>query len=377
VLRSPEELESVREAWSGLGFGHIDADIDYLQAVVATRAEVVRPYVVLVERDGEPDGMLVGRLEDRVLPARFGYATLWRPSLRCITVVHAGVSGSDSAVQAMVAALLGALADGEADAAFLHRVAVGSPLHAEALSQARPACVERFAAPSRHWAADLPETFEAFERALPKSLRGNARRDGRKLVEAFGDRIEIKRFGAGSELEPMVADLEHVARRTYQRGLGAGFRAVEDLPLVRLALGRGWWSAWVMYVEGSPCAFEIGHVYGDTFFSAAKGFDPDYGRHNVGTFLQMRMLRDLCEDPHVRTVDFGFGDADYKRRCATRGWDETDLVVYAPRVRPLLVGALRNAATGADRVARRMAGKERIARVKRRWRDLRTPGQKA
>jgi hypothetical protein len=374
VLRSQEELDEVRFAWPALGLRTIDTDIDYMRTVAESRAPVIRPHVVLLEEDGEPRAALVGRLEDNVLPARFGYATLWRPRLRCITVLHGGAAGTADEVRELFAALLGALSEGEAQALVVHRVEVGSPLHREASTQPRAACRPRFQAVTRHWSADLPGTFDDFQRSLPKSLRGNARRDGRKLVEALGDRMEIRRLSEPAELDRILADLEEIASKTYQRGLGAGFNAAADAELVKCALDNGWLNAWVMYIDGAPCAFELGHVYGDTFFSDAKGFDPAHRKHNVGTFLQMRMFEDLCEDPRVTAVDFGFGDADYKRRCATRGWDETDLVVYAPAPRPVAVGAVRHAVTGLDLAARRFAGKERIARVKRRWRDLRTPG---
>jgi hypothetical protein len=374
VLRSLEEVEAARETWSGMGFPHIDADIDYFRAVIESRADVIRPHVLILERGGEPEGMLVGRLEEKVIPSRFGYATLWRPVLRCITVVHGGVVGSAPGVRGMIASLLETLSGDEAEAAFLHRVAVDSPLYSEATRQVGLARRDRSAHPTRHWAADLPDSFDAFQKGLPKSLRGNVRRDGRKLVEAVGDRIEIRHFRAEEDLERMIADLEHVASKTYQRGLGAGFRAESERPLVRCAIERGWFNAWIMYIDGAPCAFEIGHVYAGTFFSAAKGFDPASGRHNIGTFLQMRMLKQLCENTEVHTVDFGFGDAAYKRRCATRGWDETDLTLYSPSLRPMIVGSVRNGVAAADQAARRLAGRDRIARVKRRWRDLRTPG---
>jgi CelD/BcsL family acetyltransferase involved in cellulose biosynthesis len=374
VLRSPEELEAKRPVWSRMDVPYFDADIDYLLAVTDARADVIRPHVLMLERAGEPEAMLVARLEQRVLPASFGYATLWRPSLRCITVVHGGVVGSELAVRAMVASLLRSLADGEADAVIMERVAVGTPLYREAATQPRRACRQRLEVPTPHWAADLPDSFESFLAGLTPKLRGNMRRARRKLLQDFGDRAEITRLVAEGDLDRIVADVEQVASKTYQRGLQAGFSAADHRWLVRCGLERGWLNAWIMYIDGVPCAFEIGHLYGGTLFSSAKGFDPAYGRHRIGTFLQMRMLQDLCEDPAVDTIDFGFGDADYKRRCATRSWDETDLVVYAPAIRPILVAALRNAVAGADHLARRLAGRDRIARVKRRWRDLRTPG---
>jgi CelD/BcsL family acetyltransferase involved in cellulose biosynthesis len=164
---------------------------------------------------------------------------------------------------------------------------------------------------------------------------------------------------------------------TYQRGLGAGFSAEHDGPLVRIALDGGWFCAWVLYLDGVPCAFELGHRCDDTFIVAAKGFDPDYGRQNVGKVIQLKMLEDLVADPDIRIVDFGFGDADYKRRLATREWEETDVLVYGRTARALRAAAGRSIVLAADRVARRAAGKDRIMRIKRAWRDRRTPADSA
>jgi len=373
-LRSVEQVEAARADWAALGFASIDAHIDYFLAVTAAREEVERPHVLLLERGGVTEGMLVARLEQRTLPARFGYATVLRPTLRCLTVVHGGIAGSPSAVRELVRELLAGARAEKADAVFLHRAPVDGALYREICAQAPAACRQRFVTATDHWAARLPDSFEKFEKDLPSKLRGNWRRDGRKLLAEFGDRLEIRRVREAEHLERLVADLESVASKTYQRGLNAGFSASDDLPLVKLALERGWFNAWLMYLDGEPSAFELGHLYGGSFFLGARGFDPQYGRHGIGTFLQVRMLQDLCDDPAVHAIDFGFGDADYKRRCANLSWQEADLLVYSPAPRPLLVGAARNGVAGADWAARRLAGKERIRRIKRRWRDLRTPG---
>jgi CelD/BcsL family acetyltransferase involved in cellulose biosynthesis len=85
------------------------------------------------------------------------------------------------------------------------------------------------------------------------------------------------------------------------------------------------------------------------------------------------MLEDLCDDPSVDVLDFGFGDADYKRKLGTREWEDTSVLVYGRTPRALRAAAGRTAVLGADRLARRAAGADRIAKIKRRWRDRRTP----
>src|SRR3954470_15921666 len=93
VLRSAEEVLERRADWDGLAFGHTDARLDVFLSVVETLPEVIRPHVLVHERDGETAGILVGRLEERELPARFGYATVYRPRVRALTVVAGGAAG--------------------------------------------------------------------------------------------------------------------------------------------------------------------------------------------------------------------------------------------------------------------------------------------
>jgi CelD/BcsL family acetyltransferase involved in cellulose biosynthesis len=365
VARSVEEAVAMREAWERMPLGSLDAHPDRFLAVLDSRPEVLRPHVIL----REPDALLVARLEDRDAAARFGYATVHRSRLRCLTVVHGGAAGG--AEPELLAELLGALRAGEAQAVFFHRLRVDSPLH-RAIARAAPAALrQRFPPGDRHWACDLPDSYEAFLASLPR--RKSLQRYARKLAKELGDRLTVERYRSPGDLERVLADLETVAAKTYQRGLGAGFSAQRDRLLVQVGLERGWFNAWVLYVDGEPRAFEHGDIHAGTYHLGGKGYDPDWAERRVGNFLGLRVWEDLCTDPAVAAVDFGFGDADYKREVATRGWDEVDITIHAPTPRGLSLSLAHSAVTGADRLARRLAGKERIAQVKRRWRTLRTP----
>jgi CelD/BcsL family acetyltransferase involved in cellulose biosynthesis len=138
---------------------------------------------------------------------------------------------------------------------------------------------------------------------------------------------------------------------------------------VRIALDGGWFRAWVLYLDGVPCAFELGHRCSETFIVAAKGFDPDYGHQNVGKVVQLKMLEDLVADPGVDVVDFGFGDADYKRHFGDESWVEEDVVVFEPRARPValnLAGTALQGTTAAARAALEKVGG--LARLRQRRR---------
>ena len=99
------------------------------------------------------------------------------------------------------------------------------------------------------------------------------------------------------------------------------------------------------------------------------GYDPAFSHLSIGTYLQMRVIEDLCADPTVHTLDYGFGDAEYKRRFGTDSWEESNLLVFAPRPRALAINLWRSAvlaAVGATRTALTRAGV--LDRIKQGWR---------
>jgi Acetyltransferase (GNAT) domain len=366
------EAEALRATWQAMGFADAEADID--RFLVAIREDgVVRPHVLVAERAGEPRAMLVGRLEHREVQARFGYATVHRARLNCLTVLHGGVAGPGraEAEPRLVAALLGALGRKEADGVLFKYVDVESGLFRDACRMAGVLRRPYWLAIEPHWTCELPGSYDEFLARMPR--RKSALRYTRKLERELGDRLEVRRYQSVEHLDRVLDDLERVAASSYQRGLGVGFDAARHRELARLDMERGWFEAWILYVDAVPKAFEMGTIYQGTYFLAAKGYDPEWAARRVGNYVALRAWRDLCEDPAVRRVDFGYGDADYKREAATAHRREAELMIHARSPRGIVTNGLHSSVTGADRLARRLAGKDRVARFKRRWRDLRTP----
>ena len=143
--------------------------------------------------------------------------------------------------------------------------------------------------------------------------------------------------------------------KTYQRALGAGFAdSREQLPLLELSLARGWFRSYVLYVADAPIAFWMGWVYRDTFYSGATGYDPAFASHRVGNYVLSRLIEDLCNDPSIRTVDFGPGDAAYKHQFGSETWSEQEMLVFAPTLRAVGINAVRTAVRAGDLGAKRV-----------------------
>jgi CelD/BcsL family acetyltransferase involved in cellulose biosynthesis len=372
VARTVEELEALREPWHRLQGRHFPNDPDAFLTILRRRPEAIRPHVVLLEQDGEPRSLVLGRVEEVRLSTRLGYRELYAPRVRSITVVNQGVLGdaSEGAARSLLAELRGSLARGEADVLRLRNLRLDSPLHR--LARTEPSFLRRQhgSRPAVHWELELPSTFDDFLRGLSSSTRESVRRYSRKLTKEYGDRLELRVLREPGEIDTLFRDVETVAAKTYQGGLGVAFSGDElQRSLTALAMERGWFRSWLLYLDGEPCAFWHGEAYRGVFRIGVPGYDPQYAQLRVGTFVLMRLVEDLCADETVDTVDYGFGDAEYKRRFGSRSWQEEDVLVYAPTARAVRINLVRTALLAAVGVARRVLQRgDALGRVKRGWR---------
>jgi CelD/BcsL family acetyltransferase involved in cellulose biosynthesis len=135
-------------------------------------------------------------------------------------------------------------------------------------------------------------------------------------------------------------------------------------------MDRGWFRGAILYLRGRPAAFWHGNAYRGTFATSATGFDPAEAEGRPGTYLLMRLVEGLCADPNVDTLDFGFGDADYKRHFGDSSTLEEDVVVFEPRARPLAVNAGQTAVLATATAGRwALARSGRLRSARKAWRE--------
>lgn len=372
TARSAEEVEALRPVWEGFDRDVISADLDYHLMVVDRRAEDVRPHVLLLEQDGAPATLVVGRVEDIRLPVKIGYKTVSRPHVRALTVSYGGVLGreDDEAAAAAIAEIAAALRRGEADVARLRNLKVGSPLHRAARSSPGLFTRDRLARPAGHWRARLDGSFEDYLGRRSSKTRSNFRRYGRKFEAAFRDAIELRTFRDPAQLDRLLDDTRAVYGGTYQQALGVGFSdSGIERDVTTFALERGWFRGFVLYVSGAPRAFWHGIRYGRVFSTGPTGYDPAFAAHRVGTYVLGRMVEELSREDGLDWIDFGFGDAEYKQHFGDESWLEEDVLVWAPRPRPVRLNVTRTALLAADRSARSLLHRGGLlAKTRRLWR---------
>ena len=367
VARDFEAVEALRGRWERFPWQRVDADIDFFTTFASSSPKVIRPHIVSIEADGA-EGMVVGRLEETRLATSVGYKTLYQPEVRLLVVAHGGVTGVDSEAlsRASVQELHAALKRGEADAVLLPAVPTGSPLF-EAVRDVPFASRQRFAMTGTHWALDLPGSVdELFQSRSWKRARSYRNR----LQREFGDDLSLELLDRPEQIDRIFEELESVASLTYQNALGVAFAdTATRRRLVELALARGWFRAYVLYLEGRPIAFWTGHLYARRFFIGTPGYDPALADYRLGTCLLLDAIEHLVEDEGADVLDYGFGDAEYKRRFGSASWSETDVMLFAPTFRGLRINFTRTAILAGNRLARSLLERAGLAAaLKKRWR---------
>ncbi len=376
VARSLPEVEALREPWKAWP-GHRDSDIDFYLMILQSYPEVVRPHVIALYRDGKPVAILVGRLERKRLSFGVGYyLPVFRPWARCLTFVYGAIHGDASPqnTDLLVRAVLNCLKQGEADLALFESVLLDSPLYQFSLQVPGILSRDTYPPSEGHDSMVVPGSIDEVYRRMSSNRRIKLRSRVRKLQENPAGTPRIVCYRTISKLDRLFADAEEIARKTYQRGLAAGFG---DNPRVRkrLELGarKGWLRAYLLYLGNRPCAFWIGMLYDGTFVGEYTGYDPEFRQWSPGMVLIMRVIEGFCSRANgdiVTELDFGPGHAEYKAALCSKYWQEASVFIFSPTVKGLLLKLMRATTRVAEGIARRiLASTKFLPRLKRAWRD--------
>lgn len=346
--------------------------MDFYLASARCRPDFVRPHVMVVYRDGQPDCMLVGRLERCRLKLKVGLTSLFEPKVSQLFFPQGGFFGNSSAENSRLLAreIKRCLLRGEADGAEFLRLTKDSSLRRPAQSEFGFLCRGHFVPVHEHRWLELPGSFKEFLQGLSRKNRHEFRRHEKKLAKDFSGRTHIHCYRHEDEVNELVQEVEKISAKTYQRALGAGFRPdVEILESLRTTAHQGGLRGCVLYLDEQPCAFFIGKHYKNTFHGNYMGFDPQFGKYSPGLLVLMHSIEE-CFDPKMRAAQFdlGWGDRQYKRVICNHSRLDGPLYLYAPSWRGLKLNLLRSTACLLDLVARKLLARSSfVQELKKTW----------
>jgi hypothetical protein len=375
IIRDVKEIEDIRGAWKSWHH-HPNSDIDFYLKIVHSLPEVLSPYVLVLYRHGEPESILVGRLERGRIGYTLGYGTVYSAPLRKLTFIYGGGLGTSRVENCgtLIDQIVKSLRKGEADLAELRYVRTDSPIYFSAKQTPGGLSRDYFPATQMHRSTQLQDNIEDFYGRLSSKARKNLKWQAKKLLQDFAGNVRVDCLRQPSDLDRLFQDVEGVAKKTYQRGLGVGF--VDDANMrerFKFVADRGWLRTYVLYIADKPCAFWAGSLYGHTFHSDFMGYDPAFAKYSPGMYLVTRAIENLISGNEVdrpAQIDWGLGDAQYKEVLSDSAWEEASLYIFAPTLRGLRLNAFHTPVALMDRALKKMLERTKLLqRVKKTWRN--------
>lgn len=327
------------------------------------------PYIVY-GRSGGATALLAGEIRrvDSAAPlgplARFGPSLVGFEVFETATVVEPGPEPSD--LDTLLEYLVGSLLDsGAVDSVRLHNIESTSPA-ANILSQPSRFNARGFSEERVRWWAQLNDP-ETGTRILKPSK--NARRHFNKLIRAFDGDAKFEIITDLGQVEQFATAAASIVKQTYQAAIGVG---AQDTPAYRALLAEmaeaGSLRGYLITGNDEPIAYVIGDRWGHTFSLWALSFLPQYSHLSPGTVAVRKAMESLA-DEGVVDFDFGWGDAEYKKRYGDRLVDELDFVYYSRRIAPSLEfgtnRVLGTAKAAANEALSRLGARDKVRKMLR------------
>jgi len=377
TIRDLEGIESIRSVWEEMqckeSFPVPNADINRYIASIEAIDDGMLPHVILFKCNGNPVAMTIGRIETRKLSLRLGYKTLFGLTLRSLSIVYGGIIGQPSSelCAVVIDELMNVLRRREADVVFFNHLRTDSTIYKLYKTMASFWSRNHSTLAEPHWQTNITDTVKEFYSNVPNSRKRRWRRDIKQLEKICPSEIKVVCYRQLSDIAYLSDVACQIEKGTYKQYLCSGFiRSPLNRVLLEQAARDGWLRAYVLYAGDQPCAFQFDVQYKGSQFSEYGSFDPKWSRGSPGIVLLIKVLEELCKERDICRMDFGFGDALYKRKFGTDHWLEESVYIYAPRLRPTLI----NMAMSVNLIfslLRRAARKLNLdGWIKRNWRKM-------
>jgi hypothetical protein len=357
---------------------HPNIQPDLFLSVLNHMDGVISPYVCTIFKDEQVRAILVGRIEMHDFICSIGYFKVLARKVRSLTLMHGGVVPNKmdpEDVNALIEELRSAKKRYGVDVIHFNMTRVDGSLFSALMNKNTGFKVDRLPLFQVHRGLEISNDPELFRKTLSKKHRSSVRYYLNRLKKEVSDQVYVKCIEKIEDIPVMVEEAETIASKTYQRGLGVGFRGDKlTLERFKVAGSKGMLKCFILYAGERPCAFQMGFKLNGTYHLMGKGYDPDLAKYRVGSYLNYKVIESLHKDEDIHFLDFGIGDADYKVRYADIQWDEATFYIYAKTMKGFFYYLINSVVRFVDVIVRSFLSKSKyFNKIKRGWRKSLMP----
>jgi hypothetical protein len=198
-------------------------------------------------------------------------------------------------------------------------------------------------------------SFEDYLGTLGGKSRHTLRKNVRKL-EALGNPLRLERVDRPEQVPGFLRTALEVSKNSWQhRVLGQRVSDSEKATRSMMDLAeRGLLRAYLLYSGEEACAFSVAYQHRGIVNAQETGYHQEFAPYSPGKVLLYLIVQDLHADKEVTLLNFGMGDAEYKRWFADTERAESSWLLMRSSVRNRLLAGSHAGFDGAVRFAKRM-----------------------
>lgn len=181
----------------------------------------------------------------------------------------------------------------------------------------------------------LPDKFDDFLARFSKKKRYNLKRQVRLMEEAYNGQMRLECITQPAQIEPFLAAAEAVATGSWKDDqlTQALVRTPANIATYSDLANRGLLRSYVLRNADQAVAYALGYQFDTTYHYADIAYSGSEVNLSPGTVLLCLIVRDLVETSRLRMLNFGIGNADYKRQFGDQHTIDRSLWVLRPTFR--------------------------------------------
>lgn len=183
-----------------------------------------------------------------------------------------------------------------------------------------------------HFLLEIPESLEDYFKKKDAKSRYNLKRIMKQVDNTYKDNTSIKIFTAPEDVEVFCEHAEFIAQKSHLRPLNAGFRSTQNMIKKKIILANlGFFRSYILYLDGKPSAFINGILYKRNFLTEHIGFDIQYEKLSVGSYLLLQVIEDIASNKYADKIDYSFGSDSYKKRFSSLCNEDIRIKLFIPK----------------------------------------------
>lgn len=158
-------------------------------------------------------------------------------------------------------------------------------------------------------------SFDDYMAGMSKKTRYNLRRSVKLFADKTGSDPQLVKVDREQDVESFFTQLDEIYQLTWQaKTFGYSPRATSTTIAHHKNLARnGILRSYLLVSDSKAVAFIRGYQYLGKYYFEEIGYDADWRALQPGTVLNLLAIEDMFKGNPPDTLDFGYGENDYKR----------------------------------------------------------------